>query len=117
MRKIILFLPLAVFFIYSSCTNEHGELPLATACKNIDSKYSSSIKLIIFSTCVTSRCHDGGGLAPTNYTTYEGLMVSVNLGTFKNRVLEIKDMPVKLSLSELELQKIECWLNDGAKNN
>lgn len=106
-----------MFTIYSSCTNEHGELSLTANCVNLDSKYSSSIKPIIISTCVSSRCHDGGGIAPTNYMTYEGLMISVNLGTFKNRVLEIKDMPVNLSLSELELQKISCWLNDGAKNN
>lgn len=55
---------------------------------------------------MNARCHDGAGVAPTNYATYEGLMVSVNLGTFKNRVLEKKDMPVNLSLSDLELKKL-----------
>ncbi|MBL0332220.1 MAG: hypothetical protein IPP08_00975 [Chlorobiota bacterium] len=114
-NNIVLFV-LLIQFCYS-CTNNTKVLDAQLPCENLDSKYSSSIKVIINSTCMNARCHDGAGVAPTNYATYEGLMVSVNLGTFKNRVLEKKDMPVNLSLSDLELKKISCWLDDGAKNN
>ncbi|PBQ30417.1 hypothetical protein CNR22_01100 [Sphingobacteriaceae bacterium] len=82
-------------------------------CSSLNSSYRQTIQPLIALHCAGSDCH-GAGSSNGNYTTYEGLIIRINNGTFSKRVLYTKDMPANGSLSLAEREKIKCWLNRGA---
>lgn len=85
-------------------------------CSKINSGYSANIKPIIDGTCLASGCHQGGS-ANGDFTSYAGVKAKVDNGSFDNRVIQQKNMPLSGSLSIDNLKKIKCWLNSGAPNN
>jgi hypothetical protein len=48
---------------------------------------------------------------------YMGVKDKYNNGTLKQRVIVQKDMPSGSSLTQAEIQKINCWIEQGAPNN
>lgn len=113
MKKRIL--PAIVALIVVSCVNKIGLPPKEVvvtpdACDSI--KYSVDIQPILTSRC--AGCHTS---AP-DFTNYAGAKEKVDDGTFKNRVITLKDMPLGgPALSQTELDRIQCWINNGAPNN
>lgn len=85
-------------------------------CSTINSGYSTQIKPIIEANCLSSGCHNNGS-ANGDFTIYSGLKAKADNGSFYNRVIEQKNMPLSKELSMDELKKIKCWLNAGAPNN
>jgi hypothetical protein len=85
-------------------------------CSTINSSFSASIKPIIDANCTSSGCHDAKSYNG-NLTSYEGILVRVNNGTFSQHVLYTKDMPKSGALSLADRQKIKCWLDAGAPRN
>jgi hypothetical protein len=92
-----------------------------TACKkdpvdnncDIVPTYNSAVKVIIDNNCALSGCHDGGGFAPGNYTSFQGLSGVTSNGKFRNRVLVVKDMPLGFELSASEFETLRCWADNG----
>lgn len=90
-------------------------------CETLDVKYSVDIVPIMTATCAIEGCHVGD--FPTgDYTIYEEIKQRVDGGTFEARVVTEKDMPPTYttgpeSLTDEQLEIIECWLADGAPNN
>jgi hypothetical protein len=78
--------------------------------------YSTDVKFIINSNCVSSGCHNTGS-ANGDYTYYEGLKASATNGRLYERVITDKNMPPSKSLSLEDRKKIKCWINSGAPNN
>lgn len=101
---IIVFGILAVF----SCRKEESK----TDCPTIPT-YEGAVKVIIQENCAIAGCHDGGPFAPGNYTSFQGLNVVTSNGKFRRRVLEIKDMPLGIELSEDDFNTLKCWSEGG----
>jgi len=117
--------PFAVLITVLSCTAD--ELPppsVAADCEDTPTSYDLNIKPIIDNSCAYSGCHLSGG-APGNYSSYQRLRGILEDGSFRSRVLNLRDdpnvgMPPNYApegrpkdLTQEELQLIECWLADG----
>lgn len=84
-----------------------------------DCSYADDIVPIIASNCASiSGCHKAGS-ANGDFTTYTGLKVDVDNGKIFTRVVDTKTMPISPvnPLSDSDISKIDCWINQGAPNN
>ena len=84
-------------------------------CSTIDSKYSTSIAGIISASCTTSGCHNGS--SSFDLRTYNQVKTYIDNGKFNDELINKKSMPKGKSLSQDELNKIKCWLDQGGPNN
>lgn len=105
------------------CAKEKGPAPKISTLANCDTvtniTYNGIIDSIINLKCVNGTCHAPGGTGNGDFTTYAGLKIKVDDGSFRNRVLVTKDMPSTSSgiiMSECDLKRLEIWLNKGAPN-
>ncbi len=73
--------------------------------------YETDIKPLVLSKCAS--CHPSAG-GPGDYSVSADVKAVVNNGKFENRVLIKKDMPPS-GLSQSELDKIQRWMDQGAK--
>ena len=105
--------------ILSACTNDVADPCMTT--------YQSDVHALMLNSCAYSGCHSGATASPyvpasaKDYTTYEGLMETVQNGKFAERALELRtmppaafvpaDKPKSLALDEIEL--LQCWLANG----
>jgi len=102
----------ATFMLFVTCKkNEFKNLD----CSTIDSKYSTSIAGIISGSCTTSGCHNGS--SSFDLKTYNQVKPYIDNGKFNDEVINKKSMPKGKSLSQDELNKIKCWLDQGGPNN
>jgi len=76
--------------------------------------YDNYVHAIIIRNCINRGCH-GAGFGAGDFTRFSGVKEKVNNGSFRLRVLDMKVMPPVKSLSSTELEKIKCWLDNGAK--
>ncbi len=88
------------------------------ACDTTANVYNGKIKLLIDTNCAISGCH-GNGAANPLLTTYAQVKAKIDDGTFKNRVIDLKNMPPpsQSPLSACELQLISTWVAKGAPEN
>lgn len=105
----------------TGCVKDVGKLPAtsppvaANFCDTIS--YSKHVKPIIANGCSTQGCHDNGSLNG-DYTTYAGLLIKVNNGSFKSRVFNKNNpMPASGLLPKEQLDVLQCWLDKGALDN
>ena len=110
-------------FLLSTCATD--ELPRPEGpreCEDIVTSYELNIRQIIDNGCAYSGCHP-------EYSTYDGLLPVLEDGTFRSRVITLRDDPVlgmptddvpqdrPADLSEEELTLIECWLGGDYPEN
>jgi len=116
MMKRIIAISLAVSSGLASCTKERGEVP-SLGCTNMS--YAADIQPITAAKCATAGCHVSGGAGPGDFTQYGDFKAKVDAGMVNNRLFVTKDMPPGGSpqLSQEELNKIKCWMEQGAQNN
>ena len=103
-----------------SCIKDKGEQPEAVSqslCDSLNVTYMTVIKPMVVNNCATLNCHDGSGGAPLDLNTYVDLKTFFDNGQLKDRVFTKKDMPQTGPLPDSLLQKLQCWMNDGAPNN
>lgn len=98
----------------ASCSKEEKKENIS--CDGSNLTYNSGVSSIINSNCTTSGCH-GSGSSNGNYTTYSGLKSIINNGQFNKSVLVNQNMPKGSSLSESELNKLKCWVDNGYPEN
>lgn len=81
--------------------------------------YLKDIQPIIQNECATAGCHIPGGTGPTDLTTFTGVKAIADNGEFKKRAIDGNPsfMPTSGKLPDSMIDKIRCWLNDGAPNN
>ncbi|MBA3705438.1 MAG: hypothetical protein H0W84_05925 [Bacteroidetes bacterium] len=119
MKKNIGFILSLVFFI-ASCTYEKGELPAPKKINPCDTivSYSAVIYPIVTARCAIPGCHTAGAFNG-DYTTYLGLKAKADNGTLKNAVVVLRTMPKpgKTPLTEYQISKINCWIEQGSPNN
>ncbi|MCB0396974.1 MAG: hypothetical protein KDD36_09990 [Flavobacteriales bacterium] len=74
--------------------------------------YNTEISVIIQSSCMGSSCH-GAGSKHGEWTSYTNLKPQLDNGGFKKYVLEKQSMPKGSSLSQEQLNMIQCWVDNG----
>lgn len=114
---------LSVLLFLIACTNDSLGEPVKGECDNLSVTYVDLIKPIIDESCAYSNCHLD--TAPGNFITYDGILPFLENGSFRNRVLNIKDDPTlgmppafvpsdkPSSLTDDELNLIRCWLDNN----
>lgn len=117
--KIILILVSFLFFV--SCEKKVGKIQTTNTSANVcDSiKYTKHIKPIIITNCAAnSNCHVSG-FGMGDFTSYPGLKIKIDDGSFKLRVFDSPNNPMPASgmLSQSKLDSIKCWLDKGSPNN
>ncbi|MBL0316874.1 MAG: hypothetical protein IPP69_14355 [Flavobacteriales bacterium] len=100
--------------ILISCKKESSKK--TPTCDGSHPTYNSAIKSIINGNCNSSGCHNAGS-SNGDFTSYSGLAPYLNNGSFKREVLTNQTMPENGSLSQTQLNSIQCWVNDGYPEN
>ena len=120
MKMIIAaFIVLITIFAFG-CVKESGDIPgqpnPSNNCDNINAKFSADILPIVQNKCATvSGCHGNGSFnGPGELKSFTQIKNASN--SIKNAVNN-GSMPLNGSLTTLELQQINCWVNSGALNN
>lgn len=123
-RRIIL----TLYIISAAVACDSVVLPPPEGCDTMQPSYSTNVKTIIDQTCAYSGCHDGsGGIGPGDYRSYNGMLPNIQNGGFTDRVLNLRNNPSKGmppdksvypeslqdSLSEVQLEIISCWIENG----
>ncbi|TAL58579.1 MAG: hypothetical protein EPN85_11370 [Bacteroidetes bacterium] len=67
--------------------------------------------------CTTTNCHDGSGGAPLDLNNYADIKIFFDNGQLKSRVIDLKNMPPSAPLPDSLINKLNCWIGNGAKNN
>ena len=116
MKKTAAAIFILITISFASCTSEKGDIPKPKLdpdeCASVS--YTNDIAPFIAANC--AGCHNSG-FAGNDLTAYSGLKQKADNGSFRNRVLIIKDMPGYCVISASDKKKIECWLSNGAPNN
>jgi len=123
----VLFICLLISWtVNQSCTNDKLEAPMGD-CQNLSPTWNNGVSDLIELTCAYSGCHISGTSAPGNYLTYGGILSTLNNGSFKNRVFDIKDNPTlgmppnnaagQTELTQEQLDLLSCWMTDGFPEN
>ena len=108
MKKLVFTLLAAA--VLSACKKDGTSGKLTPSCDGSHPTYNSSIKAILDARCGSASCH-------ANYTSYSGLSGILQNGQFKREVLTNQTMPKGSSLTQDQINKIQCWVNDGYPEN
>jgi hypothetical protein len=98
------------FLLSTACKKDKEQEKVTPVCDGSAPTYQNTIKSIIDSKCATSNCH-------SNYTNYNGLRPALENGSFRREVLVDQTMPQNSTLSQDQLNKIQCWANNGFPEN
>jgi hypothetical protein len=93
-----------------ACKKDKSAGKLTPSCDGSSPTYNGSIKSILDSRCGSASCHP-------NYTSYQGLSGILQSGDFKREVLTNQTMPEGSSLTQEQLNKIQCWVDNGFPEN
>lgn len=97
--------------IISACERNNLEQSL-NDCK-FEISYTNAIAPLLVTNCALPDCHIGQSPIG-DFNSYEEIKSRVENGKLKLLVFDLKSMPPDKILSEEELRKIECWIEQGA---
>ena len=116
MKPVVFTLGFFVLMLICSCTKVKGATS-GVDCSKVNATYSVSIQPIIATQCAISGCHVASGGNNIPYLTYADIKAKAENGSLKDRVITKREMPPTGPLTNDEMTKIQCWLNDGAPDN
>ncbi len=102
---------IGVSILFFSCARDRAQ-PIPQECTAIS--FSQEVLPLINQHCIS--CHYQGS-ASGDLSDYIHIKQKVDDGSMKQRVVVQKDMPGTTALSITEIQKIKCWIEQGAQNN
>ena len=111
-----------LFLLFLGCKKDKTQPEnKPTTCDSLSVGFQLDIMSIMTSNCSFSGCHSSGS-GVGDFTSYSGVKAKVDNGQFQERALYLKDMPPTYSngpksLNNEDLQKLQCWIDDGAQNN
>ena len=120
--RIILFSLFSSFYFifYLSCTKDKGKvMPDFPYCDTLPAAFQKDIIPIMTSHCSNppfANCHQWA-------TTHSSIKLYIDNGSFQNRVIDLKNMPPPNNvdsappLTNLEIQRLNCWISQCAPNN
>lgn len=114
MKKIILGFVIASGIAVVSCKKDTAtvEPTVIGQCDTVT--YDKHIKAIVTKSCLGG-CHDGSQ-SPT-LTSYALVKSQIDNGKLKKTVITDQSMPQGSSLTANELGLIQCWIDNGGKQN
>lgn len=108
---------MAILLLFACYKDNEEELYSESECETAGASFSKDIAPLIQAECATPGCHVQGGSANGIFENYQNVKAKVDNGSFRNRVVVLKDMPPSSSLSNCQIAHIEAWLDAGAPNN
>lgn len=121
LKNIVYFTITTVILCSCYAENEEELFPEVTVAKNASDSslvvsFLNDIQPIINQNCAFSGCHASTNTYPL--TNYAEVKVKVDDNTFRNRVVDQRNMPAPNGLADVnEVNLIRRWLDEGAKNN
>ncbi len=96
-----------------------GGTKLEPTCDGSQPTYDNEISPIIMATCSsTSSCHGSGASnLRGEITSYSEIFVLLENGKFQKRVLEKQTMPKGTTLTQEQINTIQCWVDNGYPEN
>lgn len=110
-----LFLLFTVALLWSACSYEKGEVPVAEIpCDSMS--YATNIVPILNEAC--NSCHVPGGGGTGDFSSYPELKLAADNGSLKRQVMS-KAMPPAGSpeITDRQRSMIKCWVEQGAPQN
>lgn len=111
MKKLLIPLAVCVTLIGVSCKKNNK---VTATCDGSQPTYNGYVAGVISGNC--AGCH-GPGSSNGDYSTYSKLSSITNNGTFEKVVLTNQTMPQSGSLSQDQLNKLKCWVENGFPEN
>ena len=128
MKNLILALTTVCLLVIYSCTYDNLDEPIPIAvefCDTIPATYDLNIRTLVETNCAYTGCHNGS--APGDYTTFAGMLSSLENGIIQDRVITQKDDPNlgmppnyatgPIDMPPQELDIFMCWLEAGFPEN
>ncbi|MCH8904063.1 MAG: hypothetical protein IIA45_09140 [Bacteroidetes bacterium] len=114
-KTIVSLLFASMLLVSVSCKKPDLLIP---NCDLSNPTYDSDIKTIIDSYCTGGICHDAGSKRG-DFTNYATMFPFLTADKFEERVLVLQDMPRGRSkvLTQEEIDKIQCWVDNGYPEN
>ena len=94
-----------------------GPLPpnTTTACGSVSAKFQTDVRPVIQNNCVSSGCHGASSNnGPGPLLTFD--QVKNAAAAIKSAVVS-RRMPLGRTLTSEQIQRIYCWVDNGALNN
>ncbi|MEM8527936.1 MAG: hypothetical protein AAGG68_25065 [Bacteroidota bacterium] len=122
MKTHHIFLLLLTFgFIFACAYDQLPEPTVSDSCNTLKPTYDDGIEELLERTCAYEGCHITG-FSSGDFTSYSGTTPFIQ--TIQNRSLNRRDMPPNYapegkpkSLTEEELELLECWISNGFPEN
>lgn len=122
--KNLLFLILITLFL-GACKKDKASFLSCTTCEDcgtVPHQFSTDVLPIFQNNCAFSGCHDDGtssaGFAWTNHANIaQPDRLQKILGAIKHETTPTMPLPAGTKLPDSLIHTIECWINDGYKND
>ncbi len=111
--RIKLLLPGLVLglFVISACKKDSN-----ITCDGSTPTWDGEMATFISASCNSSGCHNAGaGIG--DFTSYAGIQPYLSNGTFEKEVMTKRTMPEGSTLSDADLTKVQCWIDNGYAEN
>lgn len=115
----LFFLAILFWLQVSQTACSTDKLPEPTVnplCDSISITYDGLIKPIIDASCATLNCHVSG-FSQGDFSSYSVMESYLNDNGFKKQVIDTKDMPIGIALTDEEFELMECWVVNGYPEN
>jgi hypothetical protein len=120
--KSVFFIVVVVITMLNSCSYDKWDLPqpdLGDCDTATAVTYTNYVSAVMATNCNIPGCHDNAAPAGFDYTTYASIKAKVDNGTFRTRVIILRDMPDPTTtgpktLDACTLAKLSKWVNNGA---
>lgn len=113
MKKSLVILGITVGSMFNySCTTDEADEATTGDCGTENYTYNDNVAAVITAKCAS--CHSPGGQSPALSTYAE---VEASLQRVKARAVIDKTMPPSSPLSDEEIKKISCWIDNGNPEN
>lgn len=114
MRKYLLVMVLAGVGVLgmAGCKDKLERVP----CNGTSPTWDAQVIDIVADNCWSSNCH-GSGSQQGDYTSFAGILPTLQSGSFETEVLETRNMPQDGSLPDSVLATLQCWIENGHPEN
>lgn len=111
-NRFFFLLAVLTLLVVAGCSNDS----FTPECDGGTPTYDGEMKTLIDQNCAISGCH-GAGSSRGDYTSFAGLLPDLNNGKFTREVLTDQSMPRGGSLTQVELNSVQCWADNGFAEN
>ena len=88
----------------------------AVDCVDTNYTYNADVKSVMDKNCNVSGCHNSGS-SSGDFTTYAKLKPYLDSGMFNERVFVVGDMPKNRLFTFKNKSILQCWMENGFKEN